>query len=97
MVVLHPHTGHSYLCTTGYWHSWRRSHVELRCSLLWGRPGLGPGKLADIVVLSQGIFAGPPEAILDTVVDMTIVGGRVGDGGKRQPRECVARPILYLA
>jgi len=38
---------------------------------------LAPGKMADIVVLSRDIFAGPPEAILDTVVDMTIVGGRV--------------------
>jgi len=38
---------------------------------------LTPGKLADIVVLSRDIFAGPPEPILNTVVDMTIVGGQV--------------------
>jgi len=38
---------------------------------------LMPGRLADIVILSRDLFAEPPEAILDTVVDMTIVGGRV--------------------
>lgn len=37
---------------------------------------LTPGKLADVVVLSRDVFSGPPEAILDTVVDMTIVGGQ---------------------
>ncbi|HUV94214.1 MAG TPA: amidohydrolase family protein [Anaerolineae bacterium] len=44
---------------------------------MWSRSGLGPGKLADIVVLSRDTFTGPPEAILDTVVDLAIVGGRV--------------------
>ncbi|MDO9065566.1 MAG: amidohydrolase family protein, partial [Chloroflexota bacterium] len=36
-----------------------------------------PGKLADLVVLSQDIFAIPPESILDAQVDYTIVGGEV--------------------
>ena len=36
-----------------------------------------PGKLADVVVLSRDIYVAPPEALLDTVVDMTIFGGRV--------------------
>ena len=82
MVVLHPLRGtgtpHGALApNTGHRHPWRRSRVGLRCSLLWSRSGLGPGKLADIVVLSRDTFTGPPEAILDTVVDLAIVGGRV--------------------
>ncbi len=36
-----------------------------------------PGKLADLVVLSQDIMTVPTESILDTRVVMTIVGGRV--------------------
>ncbi len=38
---------------------------------------LTPGKLADIVVLSDDLFAIPPERIRDVKVMMTIVGGRV--------------------
>lgn len=38
---------------------------------------LTPGKLADMVILSRDVYAGPPEMLLDTVVDMTILGGRV--------------------
>ena len=36
-----------------------------------------PGKLADLAVLSQDIFAIAPEQIADTHVDLTFVGGRV--------------------
>ena len=38
---------------------------------------LTPGKLADVVILSRDVYAGPPEVLLDTVVDTTILGGRV--------------------
>jgi hypothetical protein len=36
-----------------------------------------PGKLADMVLLSDDIFSIPPEAIKDVKVDMTMVGGKV--------------------
>jgi predicted amidohydrolase YtcJ len=45
-----------------------------------GRPsrrGLTPGKLADVVVLSRDILTCPPEEILQTEVDYTIVGGQI--------------------
>ena len=38
---------------------------------------LAPGKLADLVVLSDDLFNTPPEAILRTRVDLTVMGGRV--------------------
>jgi hypothetical protein len=38
---------------------------------------LTPGKLADLVILSQDVFAVPPAAIKDVVVERTIVGGKV--------------------
>ncbi len=38
---------------------------------------LVPGKLADIVVLSQDILACPEESISGTAVEMTIVGGQI--------------------
>ncbi|MEJ8567767.1 amidohydrolase [Elongatibacter sediminis] len=38
---------------------------------------LEPGKYADIVVLSQDLLTVPEDAIRDTRVEMTIVGGRV--------------------
>ena len=38
---------------------------------------LAPGKLADMVVLSRDIAAGPAEAILETAVHGTIIGGEV--------------------
>jgi predicted amidohydrolase YtcJ len=38
---------------------------------------LSPGKLADIVVLSQNILTVAEENIPNTDVDMTIVGGEI--------------------
>ena len=38
---------------------------------------LTPGKYADIVVLSQDLLTVEEEKILDTVVEITIVGGEV--------------------
>ena len=38
---------------------------------------LTPGKLADLVVLSQDLLTVPDEELLDTQVDMTIIGGAV--------------------
>ena len=36
-----------------------------------------PGKLADITVLSQNLLSVPDDALLDTEVVMTILGGRI--------------------
>lgn len=42
-----------------------------------------PGKLADMVVLGRDILTAPPEEIIDTPIDMTIVEGNVVyDGAK---------------
>jgi predicted amidohydrolase YtcJ len=41
------------------------------------RGSIEPGKLADLVVLSQDILAVPPDKIRDTKAFMTLVGGRV--------------------
>ena len=38
---------------------------------------LEPGKLADMIVLSDDLLTIDPEAIMDVVVEVTIVGGRV--------------------
>jgi predicted amidohydrolase YtcJ len=38
---------------------------------------LAPGKLADLVVFGADLFAGPARAILETPIDLTVVGGRV--------------------
>jgi predicted amidohydrolase YtcJ len=38
---------------------------------------IAPGKLADMVLLSDDIFRIPPEAIKDVKVELTLVGGRV--------------------
>jgi predicted amidohydrolase YtcJ len=38
---------------------------------------LVPGQLGDVCVFSRDLFDAPPEAILDTVCDMTILGGDV--------------------
>jgi hypothetical protein len=38
---------------------------------------ISPGKLADVVVLSDDLFRIPPERIKDVRVEITIVGGRV--------------------
>ena len=42
------------------------------------RGSITPGKVADLVVLSQDIFAVDPMAILETPVDMTVLDGTVG-------------------
>jgi predicted amidohydrolase YtcJ len=47
------------------------------CGQAGMRGSLMSGKLADMVVLSQDIHAQPPAALLETRVDMTIVGGKV--------------------
>jgi predicted amidohydrolase YtcJ len=41
------------------------------------RGSIEVGKQADLVVLSRDVFAGEPAALLDTTVDVTIVGGEV--------------------
>ena len=38
---------------------------------------LEPGKLADLIVLSDGLLTIRPEEILDVLVDLTVVGGRI--------------------
>jgi predicted amidohydrolase YtcJ len=38
---------------------------------------LAPGMLADLVVFAGDIFAAPPKALLETPIDLTVVGGRV--------------------
>jgi predicted amidohydrolase YtcJ len=38
---------------------------------------LEPGKLADMIVLDTDPLTNPPEALLTTKVDLTIVGGKV--------------------
>ncbi|MDP9119421.1 MAG: amidohydrolase family protein, partial [Actinomycetota bacterium] len=38
---------------------------------------LAPGMLADLVVFGGNIFDGPPSHLLNTPVEMTVVGGRV--------------------
>ncbi len=47
------------------------SHEEDR------KGSITPGKVADLVVLSHDIFAGPPRRILEAKVDMTIFDGQV--------------------
>jgi predicted amidohydrolase YtcJ len=38
---------------------------------------LEPGKLADLIVLNQDIMTVPDQKILDTKVDLTMVGGKL--------------------
>jgi predicted amidohydrolase YtcJ len=38
---------------------------------------IAPGKLGDLVVLSDDILTGPPDKLLDAKVDYTILGGRI--------------------
>jgi predicted amidohydrolase YtcJ len=46
---------------------------------------LSPGKLADVVVLSQDILTVPDEKILDTQIVHTIVGGQVRYTSEKNP------------
>jgi len=46
---------------------------------------IAPGKLADLAVLSQDVFAVPPPELPKTVSVMTIVGGKVIYAAARQP------------
>ena len=41
------------------------------------RGSITPGKVADLVVLSQDIFRVDPMAILETQVEMTVLDGKV--------------------
>ncbi len=41
------------------------------------RGSLAPGKLADMVVLSDDPLESPPEQIKDIRVEMTIIGGEI--------------------
>ncbi|MBC7235274.1 MAG: amidohydrolase [Chloroflexi bacterium] len=47
------------------------------CGQLASRGSLAPGKLADLVVLSRDLYAGPAEAWPDIKVRLTLVGGRI--------------------
>ena len=46
---------------------------------------IAAGKLADLVILDRNIFAIPPEEIIETQVEMTIVGGKVIYDRKERP------------
>lgn len=46
-------------------------HMENR------KGSLAPGRFADFVMLNQDLFTIPPEQILQTKVDLTVVGGRI--------------------
>jgi hypothetical protein len=44
---------------------------------------LEPGKLADLIIVSQNIFEGDPHRLVDTKVELTMVGGRVVYGEQK--------------
>jgi predicted amidohydrolase YtcJ len=51
---------------------------QAEAALPLGRPLLAPGKLGDVVVLSQDLFTlGDPMDILAAQVDLTVLGGQV--------------------
>jgi predicted amidohydrolase YtcJ len=57
-----------------YYYTWGSAYGEHLENV---KGSLAPGRLADLVVLDHDLFAVPPEEILKTKVDVTIVGGRV--------------------
>ncbi|MDD5501843.1 MAG: amidohydrolase [Candidatus Thermoplasmatota archaeon] len=70
----------------GGWHPEQRITVEQALRLITidsaynsfeenEKGSITPGKLADIVVLSQNILSIPPNEIMNTTVEMTMVGG----------------------
>jgi predicted amidohydrolase YtcJ len=72
----------------GGWHPEQRMTREeaLKAFTLWGayaafeeniKGSIEPGKLADLVVLSDDIMKVEPKQILETAVELTIVGGEV--------------------
>ncbi len=50
---------------------------------------LEPGKVADLVVISENVLATPPDSLRRLLVDVTVLGGRIvyerGPGGRRRP------------
>jgi hypothetical protein len=78
---------HSGFPPGGWMPEQRMTRVEaLKAFTVWGayaafeegdKGTLAPGKLADIVVLSDDIMQVAPETILQTTVHMTIVGGEI--------------------
>jgi predicted amidohydrolase YtcJ len=53
------------------------THNAARAGFSEGRTGsLAPGMLADLVILSQDIFQVDPKSLVETHVDMTVVGGK---------------------
>ncbi|MBI4495074.1 MAG: amidohydrolase [Chloroflexi bacterium] len=76
----------------GGWHPQQRLSIQeaLRAYTLGSAAAAGlaasqgtisPGKLADLVVLSHDLVALPPEALLETRVEMTVFDGQVVFGG----------------
>jgi len=73
---------------TGGWHPEEKISVDqaVRCytmgsafAAFWEKDigSVTPGKLADLVVLSKNILRLPPRAMLETRVDLTILGGKI--------------------
>jgi predicted amidohydrolase YtcJ len=87
MVGLYCATTRSSLDGRHPWTTHRR--VDLECAVrgytergAWAnfceqdRGVLSVGRLGDFVALSHDVFDGPPEQLLETTVDLTVVGGR---------------------
>jgi predicted amidohydrolase YtcJ len=57
-----------------YYYTWGSAFGEHQENV---KGSIAAGRLADLVVLDKNLFSIPPEQILQTKVDVTIVGGRV--------------------